>query len=235
MRAKYDNRFIRFLDRKREQLRYKSRSTALLGQILDLCFLAFAFWIPKFESKTESQVRNFEIPMPEILSLYRWRYLAALKYFIEETDFEFLYTVNSSCYVDEKVLIENIKKLEHIGYAGTPVFDKKGSSYFASGANRIISRDVAKKILKKRIFWELTSLEDLALGRMMGKLGIEMQNLPTMNFSEVQEIQEKSFIELSVCHHFRLKSHVLSNNGKVLARNDLVLFKELKERLSNKN
>jgi hypothetical protein len=221
------------IDRFRENLRFKTLIFRRIGQILDLLLMPFIFYIPKINRvEDESNIKYLLIKMPEMLMLYRWRYLAGFRYFIDSTDCDYLYTVNASCFVNENGLLNYLANHTDIQYAGTPIEDsnKKYQGFFASGANRLISRPAVNAVLKNRFRWSPFLLEDVALGRLMHKLGIPLAPMPTLNLSTLADVKLLSDVQLKHNFHFRLKSYQKSG-GKKISRNDVNLFKALFSRM----
>jgi hypothetical protein len=226
LQCSQNSRLIRTMDNLREQIRSKKNWAARIGQIIDLSLTPLSWYIPYTKiSSFNQKIVNLDVLMPEILSLYRWKYLAAMKYFLEKTDMDYLYTVNSSCFVRENELIEFVSANQSIKYAGTLIRDAKTGNYFPSGANRLISREMARTILKNRHRWPLHLTEDISLGRMMERMRFQPTPLPTLNLDSVDQIKMLDMNEHRGQFHFRLKS---SFQGK---RTDVTLFKELAKRL----
>jgi hypothetical protein len=221
LQCKYNSNVVRSIDALRERIRYKSKNLARFGQVFDLLLIPFMYFVPRFRLHSETGgVQHFEISIPEILTMYRWKYLAAFKYFLEETDSDFIYTVNASCYVNEDKLFEFLENKD-IEYGGSLADDPKFKMPFISGANRLISRE--------------TVLEDVGLGRLTRRLGISPEDMPTLNIASEFDLAQVSAHQLENNFHFRLKS--FSNSGEKRNRRvDVKLFNILRERLeSNKN
>lgn len=226
LECSWNSKTIRRIDFLRERIRSSKSRLARLGQGLDLLLFPLAWYIPKMRlSKYENSLLRIRVIMPEILSLYRWKYLAALKFFVENTEMDYLYTVNSSCYVREKALMRFIEANQPVEYGGSLIIDPKSGEPFISGANRLISREVAKEILRNRYRWPLHLTEDISLGRMTAKLGLIPRSMPTLNLSSANEIQILKHEEIEQNFHFRLKG--FNSHERI----DTSLFKELSKKL----
>lgn len=235
LQCKYNSNVVRCIDALRERTRYKSKNLARFGQVFDLLLIPFMYFVPRFRLHSETGgVQHFEISIPEILTMYRWKYLAAIKYFLEETDSDFIYTVNASCYVNEDKLFEYLENKD-IDYGGSLADDPKFKLPFISGANRLISRETAKIIWSNKNHWPTYVLEDVGLGRLTRRLGIIPEDMPTLNIASEFDLAQVSAHQLENNFHFRLKS--FSNSGEKRNRRvDVKLFNILRERLeSNKN
>jgi hypothetical protein len=97
---------------------------------------------------------------------------------------------------------------------------------FVSGSNRILSRDVVQKILDNALRFDPTIIEDVALGELVQKLGIERQGFPISNIATLDDLKSFPVAGLESSYHFRLKS------GKLNNRNDVEIMLALHEKLS---
>ena len=231
--ASIDNPIIAKLDSLRERMRYSNGGIARIGQLFDLLFAPLIFTVPKLKVISRGNFMKLSVRMPEMLSLYRWKYLAGIKYFLDNEEYDFLYNVNTSCFVSEKKLLEMLETFKDPIFAGSLIWDDKTQNFFASGANRIFSREIAQDIYRLRKFWAIHVLEDLALGRMTNEKGIPIHEIPTLNLTTAEEIEMLDVEKLNSNHHFRLKSILDSNKSSKSNRNDVELFLKLKERFDN--
>ena len=231
------NKFVRTFDALHEKMRWKSRFTGRLLQLIDLIILfPFLKWIPKVDKIELSATldKMFEVQIPDLLFLFRWKYLAIMEFFITNTSADFLLTTNASCYVNIPRLLQIIETLpNHKLYAGAPIPDVKYPEYyFASGSNRILSRDLVELILKDRRKWNCFLLEDLSLGRMMRKADIEPKVLNNINLDSMRAIDSMTHDEFNRHFSFRLKSYKIDDGTGELDRNDLNLMKYLHSKFS---
>ena len=101
---------------------------------------------------------------------------------------------------------------------------------FLSGSNILFSRNLVEKIVKNRIKWDPTLLNDLGLGKLLKKLQVEMKSIPLKNISSLEGLQNISDIELKDFYHFRLKSQQRLGSDKL--RNDVAIFHALHKRIT---
>lgn len=232
--AKKASPTISKLDGINEYLRW--RAGRRIGQVRNLlsAILLFAMrkWIPRISQSDEQifgpNVKSFRIHALDMYQTSRWRRLAAIDYFIRETDAEYLLLTTSSSYVQPELLLKKLDALDsEFLYAGTII--DAGSDGFVSGAQTILNRNAAKVLLANRKRIPVSLLDDVGLGRTFRKLCIPMTGLSTMNISTKEELDAIPLSEIKDNHHFRLKSYI----GKT--RNDVALFTQLHKRLSIEN
>jgi hypothetical protein len=235
LEASFNSKPIILFDKLREKLRYKSIFHARLGQILDLMLLPFLNFVPKMQLSEKSQeIPRYFVRIPEMLSLYRWKYIAMLKFFIESTDCDFIYTVNSSCFVNENLFLKKLVDAQPIEYAGTLIPDPKFGYAFVGGSNRVISRNSAALILKNMHRWPVYVLEDVGLGRLMRRLKIRIVSIESKNLTTIEELDQLKDDAFTRYSHFRLRSYVPNKCGHEV-RNDVAIFRSLSSRLSQLN
>jgi hypothetical protein len=92
---------------------------------------------------------------------------------------------------------------------------------FASGANRVISRGAAQRIISNRIRWSPRWLGDFGMGRLCESIGIQCHEMKTLNIDSLQSVDLLTTEDILQNHHFRLKSGDLKN------RNDIEIMKKL--------
>ena len=223
-------KLLQELDRIHEKLRWKNRWLALALRILDMVFLYPLFsYIPRYEnSKLLSDSRRvIHIKFPDTYSTYRWKFLALLKYFIDETNSDFLFVTSTASYVQPNLVLDfaSTLPLENV-YAGAEPYP---GANFISGSNRIISRALAKQVLENRRYWSIGIIEDLALTNLIKAKGNELITFPIRNISSLAELDLLTDSDLTSSYHFRLKSF----QGK--DRLDATIMKRLHLRILSSN
>ncbi len=222
---------LRRLDRWHEELRWSRRLGGVPSRslrVLDAVGSApIQWWIPPYRIKThgtlprpclESAVLDCYLTIPS-------KELSLFDYFLRQSNADWLYVTTSSSYVRPNKVLEVARSLgQDKVYAGSMIV--AGKHRFASGANRIFSRDVVEIIVRKRQAWDRSVLEDLGLGKMLHRQGIALCAIPTLNLDSVEAIDSASNEELDITHHFRLKS------GGLMSRNDVTLMRHLHQRLA---
>jgi hypothetical protein len=163
-----------------------------------------------------------EINFIDIYSTMKWKDLAILEYFYKHSSSNYLFMTTTSSYVRPAKLIEKLTELpKNELYAGAVAYS---GADFAAGNNRLLSRDVVKRILEMRRWLDCGVIEDVALGNLCRILGFSLIELPKINISSLEELNQISDIDLESNFHFRLKS------GTIGKRNDTQLMIELHKR-----
>ena len=165
-----------------------------------------------------------------LLDLYacqRWKVIGTMRKALEE-EFDYLYLTTASSYVNPRALAKLLRELQLTGvYAGTKMVDAGSGQVFASGANRILSRDVVERVVNRRVNYENDVMEDVGLGRLVGRLGISLIPLGSLNVSSLRQVDRLTQRDLTEIHHFRVKSQVGAH------RMDVPLMHRLHERRKN--
>jgi len=220
------NKFIQWLDRSHEILRWKNRWLAAFLQIVDnLFFYPFLNYIPRYKNSSllKSSRDVIHIKFPDTYVTYRWKFLALLSYFLKETDADFLFVTSTASYVQPKLVLEFVQALpnEQI-YAGAEPYPGAG---FISGSNRIISREIARQVLRSKRKWAVGVIEDVAFTNLVKFNKNELVMFPIFNIASLKELEELTDKQISESYHFRLKSF----EGQT--RTDVVIMKELHARI----
>lgn len=99
--------------------------------------------------------------------------LHALKWALDNREFDYIARVNSSCYVDKKVLIKYIQDLPNENLiAGIETDSQNLFRYLWGGMQYVISRDVVKKVCEKSDKWNHKFMEDESLSLLVKELNI---------------------------------------------------------------
>lgn len=106
----------------------------------------------------------------------------------KDWDYDYIFHTNASSYVDKKLLYEWLLDKPRLKFYSGVVGDFGGGMFFASGCGFSISKDVAKLIIQHQNEWEYSDINDVTLGILLTKLGIEIYPAPRMdlgcNFTE---------------------------------------------------
>ena len=199
-------KILRSLNKFHEKLRWSQDSSLLIYLIDKILFAPILFWIPKVVESNLLSTSQSELQCRVIdtLATLRWKQLAVYRFVKDNYDFDFLYETNTSSYIIPRKILELIDEESdgivyagHLGYPG---------ANFVSGSNRLLSAKALNLLIKKRRLWDTALLEDVAIGKLFSKLGILIQELPSLsltNESEVMNLSKESIVEN---YHFRLKS-----------------------------
>ncbi len=158
----------------------------------------------------------WHVHVPDSYFSLRWKMVAGYQALLNECDFDLVYMATTSSYVHIPRLLELVQDFPTSGvYAGSTIYDVRSGTWFASGANRMMSRDVLELIVANRDRYTSRHPEDLDLGRMLAGLGVQVRELPTMNIASLEALDALSDEDLQASHHFRLTSGSRRNRGDV--------------------
>lgn len=219
-------KLIQLFDKLHEKLRWTNRWTALPLRIFDEFFgTIFRLWIPKTrESRSLNNVINaIEIDLLDVYATMKWKDLAIFNYFIEKTNFDFLFMTTTSSYIRPNTLLNEVRMFPKSGvYAGALAY--KGAD-FAAGHNRLFSRDVVQRIIDARGRFQCSVVEDLAVGKLCRSLNIPLSKLSKIDINSLEMLNSFTDQEISGEFHFRLKS------GSPEKRQDVAIMRQLHERV----
>jgi hypothetical protein len=190
--------------------------------------LASAYFMNKVPRTTDSNLLNLRHPVfhvhePDLYFTSRWKALGIIKFLLKHYDFDYLFMTTSSSYIHPKSLTKLLKNSQRKNfYAG---LEPSPNGKFASGANRILSRDIAELLIKSPAIYGAVDVEDAALGKGLANLGIKFVPFPSISISSVKELELYGNAKLSENYHFRCKSGDFQN------RNDVEIMKALDKRL----
>lgn len=214
-------------DQIHEGVRFSGRWPHLALNFFDWTIsLPFMAFVPRVKDAKllTNHDRQLQVKFPDIYLTHRWKELALLNYFVTHTDYDFIYMTTSSSYLRLNQLLNVVSSFqEAVVYAGSI---PNVSGRFASGANRLISRDAAVAILSNRLKWSPRWLGDYGLGRLCESIGIYCQELNTLNIDSVDGVDSLSVNQIKQNHHFRLKS------GAINKRNDIEIMQRLHSRVT---
>lgn len=220
------NRLGQILDRLHEKLRWQNRGVALMLRVFDI-LLTYPWII--FNSTYQTSKRLYashpaiQVNFPDIYLTLRWKNLAVMRYFLNETDCDYLFMTTTSSYINLVRLAKVVRNLPKTSlYAGAIAYQ---GANFAAGNNRLMSRDVVQLFLENSNLWDPTVIEDLALGNLAARLGLELVPLPQLNISSIDQLSETSSNELNSHFHIRVKS------GPLFERNDILVMQEIHRRI----
>jgi hypothetical protein len=208
-------KWIQFLDRFHEKLRWQSRTSHYLVRFaMQLVSLPFLWKIPKTSQAHHLGLHDDEIQCHVIDTLFtlRWKQLAIYNFVSANYDFKYIYDTNASSYVDVTNLLSQIARFSNSPlYAGNVPLQG-----FISGANRFFDDLSIRLILKNKANWNPALLEDVALGKLMKSLGVKMTELDSVVVSTVEEANalEEAIFEKNF--HFRTKSRLGSQRSDAL-------------------
>jgi hypothetical protein len=220
------SRFWTSWDSLHEKIRWTNRWVAAPLRWFDL-LLGFPFlnYIPPVDTSSELTTKNLSLRVKckDVYQFLRWKDLAVLEYFVNQTSADYLFMTTNNSYVNFNKLNSLIETLSPLSlYGGVKAYE---GATFAAGNNRILSRDVAIAILKNRRSFSSGYIEDVAMGALATKLGFKFQELRSLVVGSLAQLDETSDSDLSSNFHFRVKS------GSITSRNDVEIMLKLHKRL----
>ena len=223
-----NSRKVKCIDKFNEYLRWRaggrvSRVRNLLNKVL---LRPLRRWVPKYSKsspKSFGQISNvYRVHCWDMYATLRWKRLAVMRYFLHETNFEFLLITSSSSYLRPHILLGKLAELDQdFVYAGPVIGDSR--TRFVSGAQTLLNRKTATFIIENRSKIPVELLDDIGLGVFCSEFDIQPTPLSTLNISSLNELDAYSRDELTNYHHFRLKAEL---NGQ---RQDVAIFLRLKD------
>jgi hypothetical protein len=201
------NRFFHALDQLHERIRWSNRYVYRVLKMLDNALLKpWMNYTPITEKSSllKSQQEVLHIRFPDAYLTYRWKLLGLMDFFFNHTNHDYLFTTTTASYINLKVLSQKILEFEPGDtYFGALPYE---GADFVSGSNRIFSRETVEKVLLAKSEWKPGIIEDLAVGQLLLKLGIQPTFVPIINISSMQELESFEEEAFRKNYHFRLKS-----------------------------
>ncbi len=161
------------------------------------------------------------VDLPELCINITLKTLAAMKFALENYEFDFLLRANSTCYLDIHSLEGYLsKKPQNTLYAG-PI--AKGKD-FVSGWGILLSRESVEVLVTSYSQADKQYFDDEAIGRVLKRSDITPQEIPFIEISSNQDLKQISNEDLLKTPFFRMK---FTQDGK---RQDDVLMRALHSR-----
>lgn len=217
-------------DATHERIRWHQSSMSVAPRLLRAVDFVgtypFRRWVPRWHVAEVAQLPRPSLVarVPDTYLTAAYKELALFEFFLSRTTAEWLYMTTSSSYVRVGDLLATAGSLSPSKvYAGTRIV--AGRREFASGANRLISRDVVDATFRSRTRWDRSLLEDLGLGRLAARMGLSVRPLPSLNIDSVDEVWSMPVDTLVSSFHYRVKSGPLNH------RNDVAVMRALHQRI----
>ena len=217
------------LDHYHEILRWRSKKSSLAQRVFDLFVSApFVFYIPKVEKSQILGSEHLELQcrVPDTFLTMRWKQLSAYRYIIDNFEFDYVYETNASSYINVNGLQTYVNKLDgeakYLGHRPWP------EANFVSGANRLMKRETLQQLVRKRRLWRNDLLEDVAIGRIMRKLRVDITEFKSRSILTTEEINDLSAEDIRLTIHYRMKS------GDAEHRQDKYLMMNLHKKIIGK-
>lgn len=198
----------RFADRWHERLRWSTHGRPRVPAIDAFFGKPFLKVVPTVSLTTwaDSGQVAWSQDLPDMYVAQRWKVLGSLTQALAE-DWDFVYFTTATSYVNVDALVAHIADLPlQACYAGTVYQDWPSGQVFASGANRILSRDVAELVVSKKQEYRNDIMEDAGLGRLLFNHGIEVQPMASVNIDSEATLSDVSNSQLQSSIHIRVKT-----------------------------
>ena len=217
-------RALTVIDSIHEKNRYKPYLGKWQGR-LDYAFVPLLRReLPHLIKLRNSSIQELQVQTNSSYIFGGRRLLAQIKWFIENTDKEYLVLTTTSSLL-------NLRALQHLlpkssfkipYYAGHTLGDYPNQ--FVSGAGQVINRDCAELIINNLNNFPFRMLNDIALGTLLRKLGVTMVNIPWLWIQSLNELDSTPDLSFKNKFHFRCKS-------SSIPRQDVRIMNAIHERL----
>lgn len=222
------NKLLFKIDRAHEHIRWSTRHGHRLLKFIDnMTLLPWMSFIPEINLSEIliTKHKALHVHFPDVYLTHRWKALSLMKYFLTETDHDYLLSTTTSSYVNVVKLSTIVQSLNYrdLYYGALPY---KGAR-FVSGSNRLLSRETVTKVMNSMSLWKPGIIEDVALGQLLEKVGIRPTFIPIINISSIQELYDLDVKTFQSNYHFRFKS------GNDKNRNDVSIMRAFHSRFGN--
>lgn len=124
------------------------------------------------EPVQENTEKIIYFPIKESLHSMGHKDILAYEWVLKHKEFDYVARVNSSCYVNKRILAQHCQGLPETGvFAGLTVADDQ--PWIWGGGQFIISRDVLRGIVVNKEKWNHNVMEDRAMSYLVTEMGIE--------------------------------------------------------------
>ncbi len=168
------------------------------------------------EAESKIPAQALKVNVPELTSTMRWKKLAFLKYFLEQTSAEYVLISTASSIINLEPILDYISKssdMEQAMYAGR--LCKAHDCDFTSGAFTLLNRESARLLLENKRLIPVHVMDDVGFGTAFKRLGMYPTNLRSLDFDSIERLEEFPVKELAEVGHFRLKSGALDSRSDV--------------------
>ena len=162
------------------------------------------------------------VDLPELWSNITLKTLTAMKFALDNYEFDFLLRANSTCYLNLASLKQYLSKNpESTLYAGPIARGKE----FVSGWGILLSRESVGILVKSYTRADQQYFDDEAVGKVLKRMNITPWELPFIEIFSNQDLEQMSNEEMRKTPFFRMK---FTQNG---ARRDDFLMRALHRRV----
>lgn len=216
------------IDELHEKIRWSTRLKATILRYLDLIIgFPFRAYVPSVSSSKILEANHdvLHIHQPDIYATYKWKEVGIFAYVLRNFDFDYVFTTTSSSYIIPQTLLQLLEDKPKSSYYGGMI--PYSGADFASGSNRVFSRDVIELIVRERRNISCGLIEDVSIAKLLRDNGILPDSLYGLNLEGEKQVDDLTRKDITKNYHFRLKSGTLQN------RQDVKLFKRLHNSIKN--
>lgn len=221
--SKKPKKIMLFLDKWIELLRWKSGRNVSYAISYFLMWILWPFreYIPTINtgrSLNLHMIEEVEVKFLEARFLQRWKKLAIIQDFVENSNFDFLLLITPSCYIIQTNLNQYINSLpiNEPVYAGSLQTAHDGP--FISGGTLIMNKAAAKILINNRFKIPTHLMDDVAFGVTMNKLGVALTTFPFLNLNNSEDC-----ISLDLKKYF----YIRVKQGEITNRNDVANLRQI--------
>ena len=221
--SKRPKKVMLFLDHWVEILRWKSGRNAsyVISYFLMWVLWPFRSYIPTIRpgrSLGLSKIDEIKVNFLEARFLQRWKKLAIIQNFVQDSRFDFLLLVTPSCYISQTNLNKYIKSLplDVPVYAGS--LQKAHDGPFISGGTLIMNKAAANILISNRFKVPTHLMDDVAFGVTMNKLGVNLTTFPYLNLTDFENFESlnlKKYLYIRVAQGLNKSRNDAANMKKV--------------------
>lgn len=193
------------LDAFHEKNRYSKRLGLWQGRLDKVVTRFISSKIPKY----------YFNPTSNLLMVNSWstyflmgrRVIAFYDWFLKNSDKDFVFTTNTSSYINQKILLNVIQGFnpDDSIYAGY-LLPEGEKQQFVSGAGRLLSRKSVQLFVGHWHKYRHEGLEDVSHGRLMESLGVPALALPRVDLPTPESVAALPESVIKSQFHFRCKS-----------------------------
>ena len=245
----FDNRFFQIINSLVEKMRwYMGRWISYFISYLLLIFLSpFCRFIPSSKpiDSNSAFVSFRRVRIPETIATMRWKRLAILDYFVNDSTNDYLVMTTSSSLLHvsriKKFLCEEEESnqgLTEIPSIWGPI-NYSADGVFISGAFMILNRIAATNLLNNVKQIPVHTMDDISFGVAARRLGFSIRNLSSMTVKGMESLEDMNEEALDAIPHYRFaidgkakeletirsfiahkKTNIIFTNRKALYGND---------------
>jgi hypothetical protein len=187
----------------------------------------------RFHSMKE-EFPMYEISLSETTFNMRWKRLALIRHFLEETDDDILIMINSSSSLNLKRLRDDLKNVHALHSksspfaGGAPIYDSHDGK-FISGAFIVLNRIAASMLFANSSLIPVHVMDDIGIGTTLTKLGVPFSPLSSIT---MEAFFDQPSIDSKLLEHFCHYRFKGFQNG---IRSDVYLMQKFREILQTWN